>query len=88
MEDKEKKEIESQKEGIGGLIGIAIIILVLLAGAFYFYNQRLVTIKKTQMAASSTAIDPFLASVLKDLNGASSTEIQANLDSVDKALAK
>ncbi len=88
MQDNEKKEIESQKEGIGGLVGIAIIILVLLAGAFYFYNQRLITIKKTQTAASSTAIDPFLASVLSDLNSASSTVIQENLDSVDKALSK
>ena len=87
MKDNEKKEIESQKEGVGGLVGITIIILVLLAGAFYFYNQRLVTIKKTQ-TTNSTSTDPFLASVLSDLNSASSTEIQVNLDSVDKALAK
>ncbi|MFA6463538.1 MAG: hypothetical protein WCV55_00875 [Candidatus Paceibacterota bacterium] len=88
MQENEKKEIETPKEGLGGIIGIAIIILVLLAGAVYFYNQRLLSIKKTQMAASATATDPFLASVLKDLNSASSTDIQGNLDSIDNALAK
>ena len=88
MENNENKEIETPKEGIGGLVGITIIILVLLAGAIYFYNQRLVAIKKSQMAASATATDPFLASVLNDLKSASSTDIQGNLDSLDKALAK
>lgn len=86
MENNEKKETETPKEGIGGLIGITIIILVLLAGAFYFYNQRLQTIKRAQMTATTT--DPFLQSVLNDLNSASSTDIQGNLDSLDKTLAK
>ncbi len=88
MNDNQEKEIETPKEGIGGLVGIVIIILVLLAGAFYFYNQRLLTIKKVQTAASATDTDPFLQSVLNDLNSASSTDIQGNLDSLDKALAK
>ncbi len=88
MEDQEKKEIGTPKEGIGGIIGIIIIILVLLAGALYFYNQRSMTLKKAQTAASGASIDPFFASVLKDLNSASSTDIHENLDSLDKALAK
>lgn len=88
MNDNENKEIETPKEGIGGLIGITIIILVLLAGAIYFYNQRLITVKNSQTAASASATDPFLASVLNDLNSASSTDIQGNLNSVDKALVK
>ncbi|MEI8337745.1 MAG: hypothetical protein WCF92_01205 [bacterium] len=88
MENNEKKEIETTKEGIGGLVGITIIILVLLAAAFYFYNQRADNIKKANLAATRMAADPFLISVLKDLNSASSTDIQGNFDSLDKALAK
>ena len=88
MENTEKKEIEIQKEGIGGLVGITIIILVLLAGAFYFYNQRINTIKQANLTASAALADPFLQSVLKDLNSASSTDIQGNFESVDKVLSK
>ena len=88
MNNDQEKEIETPKEGVGGLVGIVIIILVLLAGAFYFYNQRLLTIKKVQTAASATATDQFLQGVLNDLNSTSSTYTQGNLNSLDKTLSK
>lgn len=88
MDNEEKKEIETPKEGIGGLIGIVIIILMLLLGAIYFYNDRLITIKKSQTAASSAAVDPFTQSVPNDLNSASSTDIQSGINSINKALSK
>ncbi len=54
---KEKPE-ESTKEGVGPVVGTAIIILVLLAGAYYFYTQeeQIQKIKASYRPESTTSL--------------------------------
>lgn len=51
------EHMESQdKNSVGGIIGAIIIVILLLAGAWYFFSNRIEKIKIQKQNASSTEI--------------------------------
>ncbi len=69
--------METKKENsIGGMIGVAIIIILLVIGAWYFFSNRIEKIETQKRNATSTVIN------ITDLS--TSTEITDITDDLNK----
>ncbi len=66
---------EQSKNGVGSMVGVVIVILVLIIGGIYFFNQRIE--KQKQMGAASDD-----AALAQDYNSLQSDASSMNFDNL------
>lgn len=87
------------KSNMGPVVGIIIIVIILIVGAFYFWSTRLQpAIEAPQAGSQTTEADPFvsnlgavgssddLGSIEADLNATNLDGLDSGLNSVDQEL--
>lgn len=74
----------NEKSGAGAVIGAIIVIVVLLAGAFYFYGQRVE--KQRQFDAMRKAAEANTATVSDEIDSLLKEASSTNFDNLGKGI--